>query len=145
MKKGVDYIGVGTGAVIKKGDRFFLSKRGKESRNEVGKWDFPGGSVDFGEDPKETIKREIMEEYDIEIDVTGFFEYQNHLIPEEGQHWIGLTFFAEVISGEPKIMEPNMCDEIGWFTLEEIEGMDLSITSRHNLESLLSKKNPESL
>ena len=44
MRKGVDYIGVGVGAIIYDRDnRVFLAKRGKEARNETGKWEFPGG------------------------------------------------------------------------------------------------------
>jgi peptidase E len=40
MKKGIDYIGVGAGAMIfnEKGE-VFLAKRGPKSRNEAGKWD----------------------------------------------------------------------------------------------------------
>ncbi|MHC2833998.1 8-oxo-dGTP diphosphatase [Bacillus sp. F9_6S_D1_P_5] len=30
---------------------------------------FPGGSIEFGETAKEVIKRELMEEYDLKIDV----------------------------------------------------------------------------
>jgi len=44
MKKGIDYIGVGAGAIIfNKDGALFLAKRGKEARNEKHKWEFPGG------------------------------------------------------------------------------------------------------
>jgi hypothetical protein len=40
MKKGIDYIGVGTGAIIfNKDGTLFLAKRGKDARNETHKWD----------------------------------------------------------------------------------------------------------
>ncbi len=50
MKKGIDYIGVAVGAMIKN-DRgeFFLSKRSQNTKNERGCWEFPGGGVEFGE------------------------------------------------------------------------------------------------
>jgi len=48
MKKGIDYIGVGAGAVIfSREGKVFLAKRGTEAGNESGKWEFPGGGVDF--------------------------------------------------------------------------------------------------
>jgi len=38
MKKGVDYIGIGVGAlIVNKEGKLFLAMRGKETRNESGK------------------------------------------------------------------------------------------------------------
>ena len=50
MRKGIDYIGVGVGAAIfNKEGKFLLTLRGREAKNERGKWEIPGGSVEFGE------------------------------------------------------------------------------------------------
>ena len=88
MKKGVDHIGVGVGAIIYDQDnRVFLAKRGKEARNESGKWEFPGGSVEFGETLEHALGRELMVEYGIEIEVLSLLDVVNHIIPDEKQHW----------------------------------------------------------
>jgi len=43
MRIGIDYIGIGVGAVITKSDgTILLAKRGKEARNERLLWEFPG-------------------------------------------------------------------------------------------------------
>jgi 8-oxo-dGTP pyrophosphatase MutT (NUDIX family) len=64
MKKGIDYIGVGVGAVIfNREGPVFLARRGKQARNESGKWEFPGGGVEFGETLEHALAREILEEY----------------------------------------------------------------------------------
>ena len=70
MKRGVDYIGVGVGAIIvdDKG-RVFLAKRGAKAQNERGLWEFPGGAVEFGETLRDALKREIREEYGVTIEV----------------------------------------------------------------------------
>ena len=70
MKRGVDYIGVGVGAVIVDSQgRLFLARRGPKAKNERGLWEFPGGSVEFGERLAEALQREMKEEYGIEIAV----------------------------------------------------------------------------
>lgn len=121
MKKGVDYIGVGVGAIIlnDKGE-VFLAKRGLKAKNERGKWEFPGGGVEFGERMADAIKREMKEEYDIEIETIEQLETLDHLIPEEGQHWVAPTFIAKIVKGEPRIMEEGKCDEIGWFGIDSL-------------------------
>lgn len=82
MKKGIDYIGVGVGAVIfNQNGGIFLAKRGKEARNERSRWEFPGGGVEFGETLENAIVREVKEEYDFQIEV--LLDVVNHIIPDE--------------------------------------------------------------
>lgn len=84
MRKGIDFIGVGTGAIIfNDNGKVFLAKRGLKARNEKGKWDFPGGSVEFGEKIEDAIKREINEEFGIDIEIIDFLEVCNHILPDE--------------------------------------------------------------
>jgi mutator protein MutT len=73
MKPGVDYIGVGVGAIIidDKG-RLFMARRGPQAGNERGLWEFPGGSVDYGERLADAIRREIQEEYGVDIEVASW-------------------------------------------------------------------------
>ncbi len=135
MKKGTDYIGVSAGAMIfnDKGE-LFLSKRSNKTSNEHGCWETPGGSVDFGETLEGAVKREIKEEYDVDIDIIEQFPASDHLIPEEKQHWVATTFLAKIKDGQtPKIMEPHKCDEIGWFPLDNLPS-PLSIITKIDLK-----------
>lgn len=140
MEEGVDYIGVGVGAVIINSDtKVFLSKRGKEVRNESGKWEFPGGGVEFGDTFKDTIVREMKEEYGVDIEVIELLGVDDHIIPDEKQHWIAPTYICKIKSGIPKILEPHKCEEIGWFTIEEVSKMSISLISEMNLRDLKSR------
>jgi len=140
MKRGIDYIGVGVGAAIfnDKGE-LFITKRGKKVKNERGTWEIPGGSVEFGETFEEAIKREIKEELGIEIEIIELLGICDHIIPNEHQHWVSPTFICKIIKGIPKILEPEKCEAIGWFTLQKAEKLPLSIVTKYDL-SLLKKK-----
>lgn len=141
MKRGVDYIGVGVGAIIVAEDgRVFLARRGPLAKNERGLWEFPGGSVEFGERLADALRREIAEEYGIQIEVGELLDVVDHLLPDEGQHWVSPTFICRVSEGEPVIREPGKCDGIGWFRLEEIPE-NLSVVSRSNLAHYLERQN----
>lgn len=137
MRKGIDHIGVGVGAVIiGPEDRLFLARRGREARNERGRWEFPGGSIEFGETMENALVREVREEFGFEIVVDELLDVVDHIIPQEHQHWISPTFLCRVKSGEPRILEPHKCDEIGWFRLDEIPENEMTIASRNSLSSL---------
>jgi len=122
MEKGIDYIGVSAGALIfnKKGE-IFLTKRSEQTTNEHGCWEAPGGAVNFGETLQDAIKREIKEEYGVDIILIKQLPAQNHLLPKEKQHWVPTSFIARIKKGQtPKIMEPEKCDALGWFSLSKL-------------------------
>ncbi len=140
MKKGIDYIGVGVGAVIFNSQgRVFLAKRGRDARNESGKWEFPGGAVEFGETLEHALCREVREEFGFEIKVQALLDVVDHLIPAEKQHWISPTFLCRITQGSPTIREPHKCDAIGWYALDEMPEDQLTIASKKSLESFRKK------
>jgi len=100
MKRGVDYIGVGVGAIIIDNEnRLLLARRGPKAKNERGLWEFPGGSVEFGETLAKALQREICEEYGIEISVGKMVDVVDHILPEEQQHWVSPTYICKITSG----------------------------------------------
>lgn len=142
MQKGIDYIGVSAGAIIfNNKEKIFLSKRSHNVKNEKGHWETPGGSVEFGETLEQAVRREIMEEYGAEIEILEQWPAGDHIIPAEKQHWVATTFLAKFKEGqEPRIMEPEKCDAIGWFTLDNLP-QPLSIITKIDLEHYRRLKN----
>ena len=110
MKRGVDYIGVGVGAIIinARGE-LFMARRGPQAKNERGLWEFPGGSVEYGERLADALRREIREELDIDIEVGEPFGIYRH-----GYTHFKVTlhaFLCQIVSGEPRALEAS---EITW-------------------------------
>ena len=134
MKRGVDYIGVGVGAILVNDEgRVFLARRGPKAKNERGLWEFPGGSVEFGETLAQALQREIKEEYGVEISVGALVDVADHILPAEGQHWVSPTYICQITSGEPAIREPEKCTAIGWFKIDQVP-TELTQITRLNLE-----------
>jgi mutator protein MutT len=133
VRRGVDFIGVGVGAIIVDGEgRVFLAKRGVQAQNERGLWEFPGGAVEYGETLRDALKREIHEEYGIVIEVGDLLTVTDHILPEEHQHWVSPSYICKIVDGIPTIIEPEKCEEIGWFALENIPSALTQVT-RHDL------------
>ena len=81
-----------------------------------GLWEFPGGKLEPGETIEECIKREILEELAIDIEVGDRLITIDHAY----SHFrVTLTVHhCRHLSGVPQPLE---CDEIRWVTLEEID------------------------
>jgi len=135
MPRGMDYIGVGVGAIIVDDQgHLFLARRGPQAKNERGLWEFPGGSVEFGERLVDALKREMHEEYGVEIAVGELLDVVDHILSAEDQHWVSPTFVCRIISGTPTIREPGKCTEIAWFAPETVPEDELTLITRENLQ-----------
>lgn len=87
---------------------------------ETGAWGLPGGKIDFGERAEVAVVREIEEELGIEIALSGLACFSEIIDGGDGRHWVSPIFAARVVSGEPKLMEPEKHGGWGWFALDDL-------------------------
>jgi 8-oxo-dGTP diphosphatase len=123
MQKGFDYIGVGVSYYCHDGNgRYVMNKRGMNSRDEHGAWDFGGGGIDFGEKVEETLRRELKEEYCVENIQYSFLGFNDNFREIGGRkvHWIQFHYLVLVDPQEVRNGEPEKHDEIAWFTLDNL-------------------------
>ena len=89
-------------AVIWRGDELLLTRR-REGDSLAGMWEFPGGKLEAGEDPRDTARRECQEECGIEVRVRDILEVAFHRYPEKD---VLLLFYdAEWVAGEVQHLE----------------------------------------
>ena len=55
-------------AVIERGGRILVSQRGPGA-GQAGRWEFPGGKREPGETDHQALRRELLEELGVELDV----------------------------------------------------------------------------
>lgn len=105
-------------AVIVKDNKFLITRRAPKLKLE-GLWEFPGGKVEPGETPEEALKRELVEELEIETEIgdyieTSIYEYPNITVKL-------MAYFATVISGEIKL---TVHDKAEWIDISEVENYE---------------------
>lgn len=71
--------------LIKKDNKILIARRSTGNEKVFGKWEFPGGKVEFGETEYGAIEREIKEEFEIDIKAVKFLtnsicEYPDKII-----------------------------------------------------------------
>jgi len=117
MEVGLDYIGVGCGAlIVNDKNETLLLKRTLKARNSAGFWAEPGGGVEVGEKVEDALKREIKEELGVEIKIIKFLGFTEGIV--DNQHWISLNYLAKIVSGEINNLEPEKHAEVKWFSLD---------------------------
>lgn len=109
---------VGVGVIVTKDNKVLLGKR-KNAHGE-GSWSFPGGHLNFNEGIEECARREVLEETGIQIKNLRTGPFTNDIFRKEGKHYITLYVIADYDSGEVRIMEPEKCEEWGWFEWDNL-------------------------
>jgi 8-oxo-dGTP diphosphatase len=100
---GVQTTVVSAGVLIEHG-RVLLTQR-KKGSHLAGAWEFPGGKVEPGEDPKEALARELYEELGIETTAGDVIDVTFHRYPERAV--LLLFYLAERLAGsaEPRAID----------------------------------------
>jgi 8-oxo-dGTP diphosphatase len=91
-------------AVLMEHGRVLLSQR-KAGTHLAGAWEFPGGKVEPGEDPRDALVRELREELGIETTAGEIVDVTFHRYPEKA---VVLLFFAArrtATSPEPRALD----------------------------------------
>jgi 8-oxo-dGTP diphosphatase len=90
---------VAAGIVIEQG-RVLLTQR-KAGAHLAGMWEFPGGKVEPGEDPKEALARELAEELGLEVRVGDIVEVTFHRYEQADKAVLLLFYEAARTAASP--------------------------------------------
>jgi 8-oxo-dGTP diphosphatase len=106
-------------ALIVKDDLLLACQRTRHQAMPL-KWEFPGGKIEEGEQPRDAMRRELEEELGIEADVGSEVARIVHQYP--GGSSVELRFFeVRHYRGE---LENRIFREIRWVTRQELLGLD---------------------
>ncbi len=107
-----------TAAFIRENGRILMAQRLPKGP-EGGKWEFPGGKIEPGEDPRSCMRRELLEELGVRAEVGAVLEVVSTV--KELRQIIIIYFECRITGGELQAIE---CQEFKWVSPEEIDALD---------------------
>ena len=105
--------------VLVEGGRVLLTRR-KAGAHLAGMWEFPGGKVEPGEDPKDALRRELEEELGIDVRVGEIVDVAFHRYDDADKAVLLLFYDASRTLASPA---PRALDvaEVKWGTRADLE------------------------
>lgn len=105
--------------LIVQGNKILICQRTKHQSMPL-KWEFPGGKIETGEQPRDALRRELDEELGITAEVGDEVSRIVHTYPSGGT--VELRFYVvRAYSGE---MENRIFRDIQWVSPAELPGYD---------------------
>lgn len=117
------YTGV-LGLAVNSQRQFLITQRNQPEHPDVhGKWQVPGGGVEYGEQPEETLIRELQEELKVTPRVLYHYPicrtqvWQHHKF---GSSVVLMCYVISIESQVPCIGDPETLD-FRWVTMDELD------------------------
>jgi ADP-ribose pyrophosphatase YjhB (NUDIX family) len=104
-----------------------------------GRWFLPGGGVQHGESPAESLHREIVEESGLTVEVGPLLEVLSDVrtLPDgTSLHTVRLVYRVDSWDGTLRPESDGTTDFVGWFTPEEVRALPLARYARDVVDRL---------
>jgi 8-oxo-dGTP diphosphatase len=99
-------------------DGLFLAlKRSPDSFSRPNDWDLPGGNVLFGELHEESLRKEILEESNLEVEDFSPVQIVTNFDEKKSIYFIFNGFYCQAKSGEVKLSDEHT--EFRWVEKDE--------------------------
>jgi len=110
---------VNVSAVVFCSNKILIQKRSSNEDVFPGLWGIPGGTVEITDiNLEDALKREVLEEVDIEI--KNIFLVKNNIKAKEAYGMIYLMYIADYKSGEAKSKDGET-EEVFWLDIKNID------------------------
>ncbi len=121
---------VSAAIILNERNQILIAQRPPGSGME-GYWEFPGGKVEEGEDPKDALVRECEEELGVRITIGRI--YESLFVDLREKKILLLFYICRILEGEPESKENN---PFLWADSDDLEKQDIIPTDLPLLERL---------
>jgi mutator protein MutT len=131
---------IAVGAIIRHQDRLVLIRRAKEPSK--GRWTFPGGAVELGESLEDAVRREVLEETGLYVELGDVAAVIDHVARDEvgavRYHFVIVDYHARPVGGT---LQPGSdVSDARWATLEDLDGLQMTEKAAALARELLHTK-----
>jgi 8-oxo-dGTP diphosphatase len=121
-------------AIIYHENKILCVQRGENKYDYISKkYEFPGGKMEAGESKEETVKREILEELQMDIEVQNEFLTVDHQYPD-----FHLTMHSFKCSTTNEALTLTEHIDFKWLEISEMSGLDWAAADVPIVEMLVS-------
>lgn len=104
-------------ALIKQENKVLATQRGYGEWKDG--WEFPGGKIEAGETPEAVLRREILEELAVEVEVQSRLVTVEYDYPQF--HLTMHCYWCRLLKGEPTLLEHEAAR---WLTRDQLDSVD---------------------
>lgn len=120
-------------AIIYCGDEILCMKRpeGRHAYTSL-KYEFPGGKIEKGETKEDALRRELMEEMDLTVDIKDLFFTVEHTYPD---YHLRMHSYICLVKNKEFVMKEHV--DFKWLTKDKLNELDWALADKPIVERLM--------
>lgn len=121
-------------AIIRKGNQVLLAE------DQKGKWEMPGGKVDFGERLEDALCRELEEELGFtRVVVKDIVNAWTFSVEADGDEYQFVVLVYEVASEDAEVKKSDEHKRHEWFSINEIDSLNMRDGYKESIRKFFSR------
>ncbi|GHJ48678.1 DNA mismatch repair protein MutT [Catellatospora sp. TT07R-123] len=128
--------------LAREGDTVLLVQIGRSSHGDLGKWMPPGGTIEHGEHPAETVVREFAETTGLQVRVDGLLDVgsdHRELAGGLDFHGVFMLYAVTVLGGDLRPQPDGTMVEPSWHPSAELDSIAMLDAVRDVLRAAVKK------
>lgn len=105
-------------------------------------WWLPGGGIDFGETPEETLVREFLEETGLRVANPALFSVTSDVRKRDNGdriHTVRIIYTVTLAGGDLTHEVHGTTDHAAWYPTEQLESLNLADYARVAIQAVVGK------
>lgn len=112
--------------VLERSGKYLVVRRSKNETFYPGKYEFPGGAVQFGESAEAGLVREFKEETGLDIDVRSMIRSFNYISREGVRHSVEFVYHVTLKEGaNDNVTLSDEHDDFVWIDMKKIQQYEI--------------------
>jgi len=128
------YQKITVGGLLIKDDKVLVVRRSSAEPYLTGYYELPGGKVDFGDHPKESLEREFMEEVNLKVIALHPYRVFTYISDKGNRHTVELVYFVQLDDDIKNIKLSEEHDDFKWISAEEVDDLQISDEIKMNIK-----------
>ena len=120
MVENIQMVGTAFLPVDRKNRKILVSRRSMNKKYFPGFWEVIGGNLEFGEDFRDCVIREVREE--INCSIKGLTQLHTRAMYLDGRMYITAAYYGEI--AEEPVFNKDEISEIRWISQDELENFE---------------------
>lgn len=114
-------------AIVKNGEKTLLLKRSEGRPSMLGRFELPGGSVDYGEQPEDALKRLLHKKAGIHIQTLQLYDAVSYVDRDDRDiQYLVLVYLVALAPGHHDISAGDGYNKYLWASLSKIQHSELT-------------------